>query len=353
MIVFTADLHLSPTIWADLPDVRGDSYRAFRQICDYCIQHKAEALVLGGDVFNRSTPDSMSVAFFRSCIVNVRESGTRVLGIQGQHDRSNPPWFSVVDGVEWLHDVTSTVLVDGKSCRISGLDNTDAASVQKWLQGCAVDPPDIIVMHQALRQVFPIEDAWDLDKEWIPEGPLVLLGDLHFEAQQGCCYYSGSTHIRSVSENPQKSFIVVHQEDGTLTVKRHPLKSREVLMATIGDEDGLKSALNLVEVVPSAELQPLLIARVAPSVKDAYVQLIEACRKRDIALKIRDLSAAAEAQPDVPSGEVANISLEQCLGSVVDREKQPELFAMLTRILTAAHAEEELAAIKSEMGVTK
>jgi DNA repair exonuclease SbcCD nuclease subunit len=353
MIVFTADLHLSPTIWADLPDVRGDSYRAFRQICDYCVQHGAEALVLGGDVFNRSTPDSMSVAFFRSCIFNVRESGTRILGIQGQHDRSDPPWFSVVDGVKWLHDVTSTIPIDGKSCRISGLDNADAASVQKYLQELAVDPPDIVVMHQALRQVFPIEDAWDLDEEWIPKGPLVLLGDLHFEAQTERCYYSGSTHIRSVSENPQKSFITVHHENGVFDVKRHPLKSREVLMATVGDDDGLKSVLNLVETIQPAELQPLLIVRVAPDVKDAYAQLADACLKHAVALKIRDLPVTAEAHSDSASGEIANMSLEQCLGSVVDREKQPQLFAMLTRILTASDAKEELAAIKSEMGVTK
>jgi len=348
MIAFAADLHLSPTIWAELPDMRGDAYNALHQIIDYCLKNKAEALLLGGDIFDKSKPDSLSVRTFKDEIGRLPKK-TRKLAIQGQHDRSSPPWFELVPEVSSIDGYDPITLnFDGKDHLLYGFDNTHADDVKQKLE--ALKECDILMLHQALKSVMSIEGAWNLDEEWIPDFVKVaLLGDLHVEASVGKCHYSGSTHIRSMKENPQKSFISVHHSGKKMTVKRHKIHGRPTSIMTIDSPETLDATVELIET--ELAVDSLMLARVSPDVPEAYKRLGDACRERSVHLRIRDLPVLRDdAKLDKPTE--FEVGLEQCLGRVVNREETPELYSFLLRTLRAADAAEELAAVKNEMGIT-
>ena len=65
-LVFVADLHLAPLTWQDQPDVRGDSYAAWMMVVNYCVNANVDALIIGGDIFDKARPDSESVEAFET-----------------------------------------------------------------------------------------------------------------------------------------------------------------------------------------------------------------------------------------------------------------------------------------------
>lgn len=338
--------------------MRGDAYFGLKQIVDFCIEKEAEALLLGGDVFNTKHPDSLSVKVFQREL-NRLIPGCRVIANQGQHDKSSPPWTTLCDRVEHHTDKLVNITVDGQQYELYVLDNSSSDWVKNRLEdlellcGC-----DIIMLHQALRQVISYEGAWNLDVEWIPKNvKLVLLGDLHVEAAVGKCYYSGSTHIRAMDENPDKSFISVHSQDGALVVKRHPLETRMTCASTILTEADLEAVIQSLETLPDTnelpDMRPVVLARVAPNVPEAYVKLSKACSDHDVHLRIRDLVLNAD---KTQTGVVVsdNASIERCLDMAVDREKSPELHSFLLRLLQSLRGADpaaELAAVKKELGI--
>jgi DNA repair exonuclease SbcCD nuclease subunit len=347
VIVFAADLHLSPTIWVDLPKLRGDSYDAFRQIVDYCLVNKVDALLLGGDIFHRSTPDSESVLVFKHEVTKLREADIPVLAIQGQHDRSEPPWFKVVSDVCWMNEGYLPLPIDGTTYTLRAFDNLDAETLSERLEN--LEQCDILMMHQAMQEVLSIDGAWNLREDWIPDFvQLVLLGDIHVEAKVGRCYYSGATHLRAMNENPQKSFIVVSSDGGELKVERKPITPREITTMTVGDEEGLIAALGLIEALPA---DALVLARVAPDVPNSYKKLSDACRERNIHLRIRDLPIAVTEDQDERGTTAMATSLDGAVASIVDREAQPELYQLLVQLLAGPDPDDVLGAIKSKMGI--
>ncbi len=119
MIAFVADMHLTPLTWNDYPGMRGDAYFAWDQIVSWCIDNKPLALILGGDVFNRIRPDAESVIRFQEGISKLQEAGVAVLAIQGQHDRSDPPWTQVSSRVQWIGDGKTRAIGAGMGTTIN------------------------------------------------------------------------------------------------------------------------------------------------------------------------------------------------------------------------------------------
>lgn len=352
MIVFVADLHLTPTIWADLPNVRDDAYRALQHIITYCKNNHAEALIFGGDIFDKSTPDSLSVTEFHKQLRRL-DSSTQIFAIQGQHDRSSPPWFAlnhrIVHLDEYKDGTGISLKIDGVTFKLIGFDNTDAETVSERLEGLKDNQCEILVMHQALKQLFSVDDRWNLDEQWIPDFvKLVLLGDLHIAASSGICHYSGSTHMRSMSENPQKSFITVAYADGELQVTRQPIPSRPITVTSITSEDELVELLNQIK---DMKMDSLLLTRVDSNLIDAYQRITAVCKEAMVHVRIRDLPIK-EVVDQSAQPAPTDIGLEQCVSLVVDREKKPELHAILLRLLASPQAKEELATIRSEFGIS-
>jgi DNA repair exonuclease SbcCD nuclease subunit len=370
VIVFAADLHLKPTTWAKFPDLRRDAFISFGQVAAYCCAHKADALILGGDVFDSSTPNSNSVFVFKAGISLLENAGIPVYGIQGQHERSAPPWMSLTPHVKHLDGQSKEhriwpVTCDDHVVAVRGIDNTSATRLKELLDADIADGEhyDILVLHQALRDMV-YETAWDLADEWLPPFVhVVLLGDLHIAASKGKCHYSGSMSLQSISESPQKSFITVHcDSNGNLEVRRQPLKTRDMMKFAITDESSRDSAIDVLKSYePSTDnpdlIRPLVVAYISTDVPSALAYISAVCEEKQMFLDIRDLRPADGAESSsTPQPEV--VSMSDLVGECVepmkfDRpEDKQELIDFAVRLLKSKDASGELVTIKKEMGVT-
>ena len=362
MIVFTADLHLSPTTWVKYPDLQGDSYYSFRQIVDYCTkpENNVSALILGGDIFDKPNPDSLSVQEFIKG-VNIVSREREVWANQGQHGRANPPWPALADNVMQLDDgkPTEVSLISG-NLRVLGIDNTSASRLKEILSQEPSEPYEILVVHQALRGAV-YGDNWNFDKEWVPDHvKLVLMGDIHRTMSDGIFHYPGSISMRSTDENPQKSFIVVDEDDFSVT--RVPLVTRDFFKFTITDKESLDEALQVVGEYDRGDkdpiiAKPMVVAKISPEVIDALPKLEEATRDLDMFLYPMDLRVARD-EKDKKKIQVATISMDSLVDERLDvidfetPEERSDQRDFVVRLLRAKDPVDELTVIKTELGVT-
>jgi len=336
--VFAADTHLSEWIWRSAPEIYGDAFESFRQIVDHTLSIRAEALVLGGDVFD-GVPSSVSMRFWLSETERLAKAGIKVLGVQGQHGRT-------MNGVSWHAVHPNCTDIDGLTTEIFpevfllALNRLPAVELEETLRDIPFNllrsRTKILVLHQLVKGAVPDVEGlknWDLDPEWIPDSiPLVLLGDLHepYSVQRGVSklIYSGSTHLRSISEPDDKSFLVVSED---LSVERVPLRTREFRRPAIFSDDQLAAAIADLE---TAKRGAVAYAKYDPAVKNAYEALKSACAERGLFLLARTIAQSRVSSAGTEVSDDAD--LESCLGLEIDREKDPNAFSFGLELLLAA-----------------
>jgi DNA repair protein SbcD/Mre11 len=94
--VHAADLHIDSPLrglerypGAPVDRVRGATRRAFENLVAHCIETEAHVLMLAGDLFDRDWRDYGTGLFFVSQLNRLREVGTHVLVLRGNHDAKN------------------------------------------------------------------------------------------------------------------------------------------------------------------------------------------------------------------------------------------------------------------------
>jgi len=255
MFLFAADLHIKRRIWSKIRNIVGDAAAAFSQLVQYAIENDATAIVLGADIFD--PPDSYSIDVYEQML---REYPGVVYGIEGQHDRGNPPWL-MIDSIPGIYVDRKIFEIDGY--RLYALSNMP----EKILKDELVNVPegvDFLVLHQMLKDLVP---SWTLDPEWVPSHvKTVLMGDYH------TCYktkYYGTTYYYPGSLSPQKineiytsgHFFAI--EDGKIETKR--VKGRHIDRIQVSSREALdlvKTVLDKIDekagnYLPS--LQPLIM----------------------------------------------------------------------------------------------
>lgn len=338
--VFVADLHLSPVIWAEQPEIAGDAYESLQQIDRHLEANAGSAtwVILGGDIFDK-TPTPQCMYEYLHFVASVsRFSG--MSAIQGQHGRSSTlPWTSVCSQVGKLHGQKIKLFGEQRAGRGMGFDRMPAAELEKAL---AEVPEDVSVLflHQMAKGCVPDirgeAQPWDLDPEWVPAHvKLVLMGDLHkaieFTNSRGTRFvYSGSISQRSIDEPTKKSFIRVYED---LTYKRIALKTREFSRELIRNEQELTA---FIEKLPSYEEQSVVEIRYEPSVEGLENRVREAVSKLNPAIFLRFSllrfgTLLNEQAPVRPS----DVSLESCLSMVVDRVREPAEFGFIKALVEA------------------
>jgi DNA repair exonuclease SbcCD nuclease subunit len=95
-IVHAADLHLdSPLVGlerypsAPVEAIRGATRRAFEALMATCLEERAALLLIAGDVYDGDWKDYSTGLFFASQLARLREAGTRVVMVRGNHDAAS------------------------------------------------------------------------------------------------------------------------------------------------------------------------------------------------------------------------------------------------------------------------
>ena len=230
---FAADCHLSRTIWVDRPDIADDSLHSFEQICDWVFKQDLEIpLFFPGDLFDKNVQDDAYVlAFFVKQMNRLDEAGHKVYHIQGQHEMTRRvPWASL-GNCEHLHKKTVKV----REFDIYGLDFQPADRLDAALKDIPLTT-SILVCHQVWKELMGGVGNPEGSFEQVPNTVShIVTGDYHKHFQKTFTFDSGerrhvvstgSTHIRSLKEEPEKAFFVLMSDGSFQSI---PLDTRPVV----------------------------------------------------------------------------------------------------------------------------
>jgi len=358
MLYVAADLHLAPQVWKNMPSMRGDSYAALDQIVDVCCRGgKQTSLVLCGDIFDKTHPDSQSVDRFRIAMDNLRAHAVDVYVIQGQHEKADPPWASALGAAKYIGDgkpVKLDIGDDGtyQTLTVVGHDYTNTVDLKKWLK--SVKKADILFLHQMAKQAIDIDGAWDFDIDWVNKGvKLVIAGDYHEILNVGRLWYPGSTSIGNITETNKRHFLQVNSKD--LSVTPIQLTSRQLIEVRAANEDQLTEAVATItdtEVAldkPDEIATPLVIARYAPGVKDVVSRIELACQDRAFLLRLKPL--VDDVEQEATEMPTADATLQACLDALVNRDQDEELHAFVSSLLASSDTRAVLNETKQQLGI--
>jgi hypothetical protein len=238
-IGFTADIHLSHTIWEAQRQISGDSQVALNEIAKASSAAGLSDLILAGDIFDVADPHPGLVEMFRRFAEDVTASGIRLWYIQGNHDRRVVPWAKAASGlVEWIGDGTPRV-IGGRT--VVGFDYAPRESIATSLAALGTaGPVDLLILHQFARQYMDIDGCWNLDLEWVPDNVGdVVMGDIH-EPWSGIvgkhrCWYTHAPQTRSITEAKHPKSLLVLDAEGEWS--RKPLASRPIRAWSMTDEN--------------------------------------------------------------------------------------------------------------------
>lgn len=338
-LIACGDAHLDPLIWKARHRVAGDAEAAFKSVVDLAIELHLP-LVLAGDVFDHVNPPTPIILFFRQQMDRCQEECIDVYFIQGNHDKRregvplasalhhHPRWLDVVDGL---------VEIGGLWCQ--GLDYDTRERIQAKIGAMHNRRrPQVLFLHQAVRQHLRFEDAWNADLEWVPDDvPLIVLGDLHAQlsgpVRDGqAAVYTCSTHPRSLRELESHHCLIVNQD---LTWERQELPVRAIREFRLTANDQVGEVERWLEECPRGHFLPVAWLKHTPDVQSECMRL-EA--EKDEAIVVREGYTAVsemeiEDQLGAPVDAESLINIEQLLGTLIDPQAEAEAFSFVLELL--------------------
>lgn len=291
---FIADSHISSRgIRSEIG--HEDSIFALKQAVEYCLKEEIP-LVIGGDLFHRSRPESWLLAKANE-VLNLMPSGS-VWAIQGNHDLDPEfPWFSHCQVAHFDQKA-----VEIGSYRVYGADYAPSQKIAEKLLN--VPQVDILVGHQALKQGLGFDQAWNMDLNWVQPQKVrhLLMGDLHRVYQtlrsddgQVTALYSGVQYATKADEIGQHSLIRVFDRprdfpDVQLPVSRIPLLERPMLRLSIESEEQFNRLIPQIEDFAKKEDQdlppelrrPILIIRYYKDIDGVETLVKEICDRSKV-----------------------------------------------------------------------
>jgi hypothetical protein len=293
LFVFCADLHLEDGAWSSKPTIYGDSYYSFKQIVDYCIEHRLP-LILGGDVLERKQNQARPIAKLCEGLSRMQTAQINVYYIQGNHEYDrNAPWLSVHPWPIHLHD--TGVQFGDANIGIWGLDWLPRGEIQEALKQVPEDT-DVLVTHQVWKDFMGSVGRIECELTEVHHVQTVLAGDFHVtkvaesvnaQGKPIKMLSPGSTAMQDIGEDPQKNFFVICEHDGEIVFTPKKLKTRKLANYVVKDAETLdelcagKLAQDIENMIDEtragqyhADVQkPLVRIKFDKRLPDAYLRL--------------------------------------------------------------------------------
>jgi DNA repair exonuclease SbcCD nuclease subunit len=330
--VFFSDAHLQMQAWKDMPGVKGDAFESLSQVVQFCVSSKVEALIDGGDLFD-GQPSAFDAYFLLNALEELKKANVKVYSIQGQHGRDRALSWACIDPYVTNLESAGQIKLAGGKVVVQGFDNSPSEELKAKLE--TVKPEtNVLVLHQKASGVTPGMGS-DFDTEWVDcHIRLVLLGDYHraIEWTKDCppplgpakYVYNGSLCMQAVDEPPEKSFLLVNDD---LTYKRIPLVTRQFAQFSVQAPEQLEELLKQLKTFPD---NGMVFVRFDVRVKDVEETIRRA--RPNLNLKCRPLPLV---EVDTTKLLKDSVSVETCLATLVDREKQSELFAFTHQLINS------------------
>lgn len=235
-IAHLADTHLGYRQY-NLEERENDIYEILEEIGDKILEENVDIVIHSGDLFDSPRPKTQTFYAFKNFLKRL-DGKIKFFAVLGDHDRPKargmPPHQLFDDRIRTL-GVKGTaehkeVNINGEKILIVGLSNLSRtyspllADELKKLENIRQKGPRILVMHQAIDQFLPFEDAWEISFTSLPKTfDYYAMGHLHKRTKASCgegeLGYPGSSEIIRSDEisswqKSGKGFFIVHIENG-------------------------------------------------------------------------------------------------------------------------------------------
>lgn len=238
-IVHASDLHLdSPLVGleryegAPVEAIRGATRRAFENLMTLCLEERAALLLIAGDIYDGDWKDYSTGLFFASTLSRLRDAGTRVVVVRGNHDAASqitknlrlPPHVSELskERPQTIRFEDLGVAVHGQSFRDRSVKEDLAVRYPHPLR----DYFNVGLLHTSLTGREGHDD-------YAPSTPATLqsrgydywaLGHVHRRevvSDDPYIVYSGNLQGRNARETGPKGATVVRVEEGRVAGIEH------------------------------------------------------------------------------------------------------------------------------------
>ncbi|MDE7063166.1 MAG: exonuclease SbcCD subunit D [Lachnospiraceae bacterium] len=331
-IFHLSDLHIGLRLLHQ--DLREDQEHIFRQIVDMAVKHQPDAIVIAGDIYDKSVPSAEAVELFSSFVERLREalSDAVIMMISGNHDSASridcfrrvlsaqkvymigKPPVRAGESVEkvTLQDAYGNVhfylLPFVKPSMVRGIVGEDAQgehlsyhdAVRKILERENINTGErnVIVSHQFYlpkgvnasdveRMESEIRTVGDIDEvgaDVLDKFDYAALGHIHKPMRVGSdvIRYCGTPLACSVSEAGQEKGILMvdMQEKGKVTVTKLPLTPLRQIRVVKGElEEVLQQACEDYVTVILTDKADLAVIDMRERLYHAFPYLLEIRRE--------------------------------------------------------------------------
>lgn len=292
-IVHAADLHLdSPLVGlaryegAPVAEVRGATRRALENLVQLCLDESAQLLLLAGDLYDGDWRDYSTGLFFAAQMARLREAGTQVVWLRGNHDAQSKITRHLSLGehcVELSSKAPQSFVHEPSGIAVHG-QGFFAAAVSEDLSAAYPEPIkglfNVGLLHTALsgRPGHASYAPCDV-RSLVARGyDYWALGHVHQREQVASDPYivfPGNLQGRHVRETGPKGATLLHIEDGRIV----KLEARAL--------DVVRFAQLRVDATPAETL-----ADVAQRVKAALREELQLAEGRLLAARVHVLGAS-------------------------------------------------------------
>lgn len=255
-IIATSDWHLGRRLYG-LRHLEFDRYKAANVIVDHALRVNARALLVGGDVLDVTRPNSQAVNELMAIHERAVAGGLPVLIVQGNHDRTAPPWYDIFKssgrgGIRLIDDQLYTLEprhATEQTITVLGLPEKPAGVLREELKSAPA--ADVLLMHVSIKEWcgFPSETALSLDD--IPaKWSHAVIGDTHtpqvVHVSGGMTAISpGSIELGGKTETTQKRFLSI--DVATRAVESIDLETRAKVHVRLTEDSEIESGLKEIE----------------------------------------------------------------------------------------------------------
>lgn len=323
----TADLHLGRKL-NELPLLEDQKF-LLQQIVEIAVREKIDAVLIAGDIYNKSSPASDAMMVFDGFLSQLAQNGIKVFMISGNHDSGNR--ISYLSSLIRKADIYTCEGFDGTLQQVTLEDEfgelnifmmpfVRPAQIRKFYPDEEItsyeDAVKVIFQHSSVNESernillchqfvtgaelsdsedFAVGTLDSMDASLFDAFDYVALGHLHKaqKVKRESLRYSGSIMKYSLSEaNHKKSIVVLNMSETAVEVQVLPLeqpKDIRKVKGTLEEILGMAYSEDYVSVVLQDEFVPpdarVSVATVFPnmiklSVENSrnreYVEVIEA-----------------------------------------------------------------------------
>jgi hypothetical protein len=339
-----------------------DSFYAFEQIVDFALANNVKRVIGAGDLIDKQRNRSSPIAHMMQQIDRLEHDGIAFLYLQGQHDFDDPPWLSGHRNAQHINGQEFDIPNGSEPFRCYGLDWQPHGVLQEKLELIRETDAQILFAHQVwgdwMGDVAVPQGTFDQ----IPQVTKLVTGDLHqcrIENSRGAddqkllVCSPGCTYQKAIDE-PSTHYFLTLDSDGKIA--KHKLKSRPFLDLAIPRAEVLDEFAGLIETelaacAGRAAAQNMPDALGVPLLRITYpYELPDTVRRVETIVGNRAILFWHENPPVHKQEEYAAAKKSGGKGtavtpltelpSVVDAEKEPDLYTLLHGLLSTKNADQ-------------